>query len=70
MAVVESEEKDGSVAFVLRLNDKSSVNLIATSSRPEVTDSQYCKQWVAALRKAQSIVPRSFGSAANTGMMF
>ncbi len=68
---IESEEsvKETSV-FVIRLADKTSLNLQATSSRPDVSDSQYCKQWVTALRKGQELVARSFGSSVASGLMF
>lgn len=36
----------------------------------QISDAQYRASWVIALRKAQGMVKGSFGSAANTGMMF
>jgi hypothetical protein len=71
VVTIETEESvRESSAFVLRLADKTSLNLVATSSWPSVTDAAYCKQWVVALRKGRELVAHSFGSSANTGMMF
>jgi hypothetical protein len=68
---VEAEDSlGGRATFAIRMRDKTSTSFIATSSRPEVSDAQYCAAWVAVLRKARETLKDSFGSAANTKMMF
>lgn len=66
----EDANADGSTVIVIQLTNKTALNLIARSNRPDVTNAQYCKAWVVAFRKAKDSVSGTFGSSTNTGMIF
>ena len=59
-----------STSIVIHMTSKAVMNLVARSSRPNVSNGDYCKSWVSALRKAKSLVAGQFGSSTNTGMIF
>ena len=69
-AVNSEDATEGSTSIVLSLSNKSVINLVLRSGRPDVTNAEYCKAWLVALRKAKSSVPTSFGSTSTTGMLF
>jgi hypothetical protein len=68
---IDSEDAtEGSTSIVIQVADKTAINLVLRSARPDVTHADYCKAWLVALRKAKSSVPTTFGSTAATGMFF
>lgn len=68
--IMSEDAVEGSTSIVLNMTNKSVVNLVARSSRPDISSAEYCKGWLVALRRAKDAVGGTFGSSTVTGMMF